>query len=51
MGDLTDLAGSIRDKGILEPILVRRQETEGGSHLLIISGERRYRAARENHQE
>lgn len=47
MGDLTDLAGSIRDKGILEPILVRRRETADGAHLLIISGERRYRAAME----
>lgn len=47
MGDLEELANSIRDKGVLEPILVRRsksgdQEREG---LVIISGERRYRAA------
>ncbi len=48
MGDLTDLASSIQDKGVLEPILVRRHEAPGGgSTLLIISGERRYRAAME----
>ena len=48
MGDLTELAASIREKGILEPILVRRPEEEGNSaSYRIISGERRYRAARE----
>lgn len=48
MGDLSDLAGSIKDKGVLEPILVRRKDAEAeGSSLLIISGERRYRAAME----
>ena len=47
MGDLTDLAASIRDKGVLEPILVRRHGTDSSSQLLIISGERRYRAAME----
>ncbi len=47
MGDLTELANSIRDKGVLEPILVRRREGEAGNgaRLMIISGERRYRAA------
>jgi ParB family chromosome partitioning protein len=52
-GDLSDLVASIRDKGVLEPILVRRDagagegsETEGG-RFLIIAGERRYRAALE----
>ncbi|HEV7518255.1 MAG TPA: ParB/RepB/Spo0J family partition protein, partial [Thermoanaerobaculia bacterium] len=51
---LDELVGSIRDKGVLEPILVRpRPEDgssilEGGSALYrIISGERRYRAAQE----
>ena len=44
-GDLSELAGSIRSKGVLEPILVRR--TEPGSKMRIISGERRYRAAME----
>jgi len=54
MGDLDDLVASIRDKGVLEPILVRTRpgsddEDEGPSGILyrIISGERRYRAAQE----
>ncbi len=48
MGDLTELASSIREKGILEPILVRRRESEPGTpRLQIISGERRFRAAME----
>jgi ParB family chromosome partitioning protein len=52
MGDLDELVGSIRDKGVLEPILVRpRPEDEGpeppGVLYRIISGERRYRAAQE----
>lgn len=47
MGDLSELAASIADKGILEPILVRPIEGSGGDgeRFLIISGERRYRAA------
>jgi ParB family chromosome partitioning protein len=58
MGDLDDLVQSIRDKGVLEPILVRprpgAEEAEGNSDegpsgilYRIISGERRYRAAQE----
>lgn len=48
MGDLTQLAESIRAKGVLEPILVRRVDEEPGKpSLRIISGERRYRAAME----
>jgi ParB family transcriptional regulator, chromosome partitioning protein len=51
MGDLHELVASIREKGVLEPILVRpRPGEEGGpSGILyrIISGERRYRAAQE----
>jgi ParB family chromosome partitioning protein len=51
MGDLDDLVLSIRDKGVLEPILVRPWPGgDGGpSGILyrIISGERRYRAAQE----
>ncbi len=63
MGDLDDLVLSIRDKGVLEPILVRPWPggddglgditgTGGGSGpsgvlYRIISGERRYRAAQE----
>jgi ParB family chromosome partitioning protein len=41
MGDLTELTASIREKGILEPLIVRRRE----DHYQIISGERRYQAA------
>jgi len=49
MGDLSELVASIRDKGILEPILVRPYPEAGGSGALyqIISGERRFRAAQE----
>lgn len=55
MGDLTDLVASIREKGILEPILIRpiakddsRGATRAGAaSYRIISGERRYRAAQE----
>jgi ParB family chromosome partitioning protein len=48
MGNLDDLVASIRDKGVLEPLLVRRhpRATEGSDKAyLIISGERRYHAA------
>jgi ParB family chromosome partitioning protein len=41
LGDLTELTASIREKGILEPLLVRRV----GGRFEIIAGERRYRAA------
>lgn len=41
LGDLTELTASIREKGVLEPILVRKV----GGHYEIIAGERRYRAA------
>ncbi|HRC87733.1 MAG TPA: ParB/RepB/Spo0J family partition protein [Thermoanaerobaculia bacterium] len=49
MGDLADLAASIREKGILEPILVRKVGNggNGGAAYRIISGERRFRAAQE----
>ncbi len=43
MGDLKDLVASIKEKGVLEPILVRRN----GSRFRIIAGERRYRASSE----
>jgi len=43
-GDLTGLADSVRQKGVLEPLLVRRHPESG--KYLIISGERRYFAAR-----
>ena len=41
MGDLGELTASIREKGVLEPLIVRR--SAGGFQ--IISGERRYQAA------
>ncbi len=44
-GDLTELTASIVEKGILEPLLVRPSEV--GGRFMIISGERRYRAAKE----
>ncbi|HEY1224003.1 MAG TPA: ParB/RepB/Spo0J family partition protein [Brevundimonas sp.] len=43
-GDLEELAASIRDKGVLQPILVRAQPGEDGVWQ-IIAGERRWRAA------
>ena len=42
LGDLTSLTKSIRERGVLEPILVRKK---GEDRFMIISGERRYRAA------
>lgn len=44
-GDLTELIASVREKGVLEPLLVRPSEV--GGRFMIISGERRFRAARE----
>jgi ParB family transcriptional regulator, chromosome partitioning protein len=41
IGDLTELVASIRENGILEPVLVR----PSGGRFQIIAGERRYRAA------
>jgi ParB family transcriptional regulator, chromosome partitioning protein len=41
-GDLTELVASIKEKGILEPILVRSWQGK----YQIIAGERRYQAAR-----
>ena len=42
LGDIEELAASVREKGVLEPILVR---PIGPNRYQIISGERRYRAA------
>jgi ParB family chromosome partitioning protein len=42
LGNIEELAASIREKGVLEPILIRNL---GGNRYQIISGERRYRAA------
>src|SRR5687767_2459572 len=42
LGNIEELAASIREKGVLEPILVRNV---GPNQYQIISGERRFRAA------
>jgi ParB family transcriptional regulator, chromosome partitioning protein len=44
LGDLSELSQSIREKGVLEPLLVRYVPREDCYY--IISGERRYHAAR-----
>ena len=44
IGDLTELTESIRDKGVLEPLLVKPSRATG--RWMIIAGERRWRAAR-----
>jgi ParB family chromosome partitioning protein len=44
LGDLRELTESIREKGVLEPLLVRYVPREEAYY--IISGERRYHAAR-----
>lgn len=43
VGDLSGLKESIREKGIIEPLVVRKE----GDSYKIISGERRYQAAKE----
>jgi len=45
LGDLSDLIDSIRRHGVLEPLLVRKQE--GRSEYELVSGERRFHAALE----
>ena len=50
LGNIDELTASIRDRGVLEPILVRpKPDADPGSEvrLRIISGERRYSAALE----
>jgi ParB family chromosome partitioning protein len=44
IGDLTDLAASIRRHGVLEPLLVRRQ-ADSQAKFQLIAGERRFHAA------
>lgn len=44
IGDLTELTASIRDKGVLEPLLVK--PTRASGRWMIIAGERRWRSAR-----
>lgn len=43
--DLEDLAASIRERGVLQPILVRPNPRREGAAYEIIAGERRWRAA------
>ena len=45
IGDLSELVASIKEKGVLEPLLVRPSDV--GGRFMIISGERRYRASLE----
>ncbi len=47
VGDLSELVQSIQHKGVLEPILVRPLGEINEESFVIISGERRYRAALE----
>lgn len=44
IGDLTELAESIKEKGVLEPLLVKPNGI--GGKYMIIAGERRWRASR-----
>lgn len=41
---LQDLAASIREKGVIQPLIVRRRAAENGTYE-IVAGERRWRAA------
>lgn len=44
---LAELAESIKSKGVLQPILIRKNDDRGiGSEFLIVAGERRFRASR-----
>lgn len=45
IGDLAELTASIKEKGVLEPLLVKPSKMSG--RWMIIAGERRWRAARE----
>jgi len=45
IGDLEELTMSIKEKGVLEPLLVKPSNISG--RWMIIAGERRWRAARE----
>lgn len=45
IGDLEELTSSIKEKGVLEPLLVK--PSSHGGRWMIIAGERRWRAARE----
>jgi ParB family chromosome partitioning protein len=43
--ELEQLAGSLQQHGLLQPVVVRRVITDGTERYQIIAGERRYRAA------
>jgi ParB family chromosome partitioning protein len=43
--ELEELANSIREKGLVQPIVVRPKEELTGTHYEIVAGERRWRAA------
>jgi ParB family transcriptional regulator, chromosome partitioning protein len=43
-GDLQELAASIREKGVLQPLIVRKHPVKSNSYE-IVAGERRWRAA------
>src|SRR5438046_5946993 len=43
IGDLTELTNSVKEKGVLEPLLVKPNRQSGT--WMIIAGERRWRAA------
>ena len=43
IGDLSELISSVRERGVLEPLLVKPSATKG--RWMIIAGERRWRAA------
>src|SRR5882724_1359606 len=45
IGDLAEMIESIKERGVLEPLLVRPSDV--GGRYMIISGERRYRASLE----
>lgn len=45
IGDLTELSASIKEKGVLEPLLVKPSRLTG--RWMIIAGERRWRASRD----
>src|ERR1044072_6888687 len=44
IGDLTEVTISVKEKGVLEPLLVKPSAQKG--RWMIIAGERRWRAAR-----
>src|SRR5471030_2126953 len=47
--ELNDLADSVREKGVLQPILVRPVKGEANSYE-IVAGERRWRAAQRSEE-